>query len=36
MNQKDLNYMLSASAIDSYIHFFENHIAQDEGGNENE
>lgn len=23
MNQKDLNYMLSASAIDSYIHFLK-------------
>lgn len=36
MSRKDLNYMLSASAIDSYIRFFENQIAQDEGGNENE
>lgn len=26
MSRKDLNYMLSASAIDSYIHFFENQI----------
>lgn len=40
MNQKDLRYMLSPLAIDSYIHLFENQIKgtnlQDKGGNENE